>query len=70
MTHNTKETIVSKLARGQYVRINGVLHAVTGRRQAARTAALLAVGQAVPITQWTGTTWFNTGLVLYGSRAV
>ncbi len=54
--------------RGDYVRIRGNLHRVTGKRQAERVRDILDQGHTAPITRWDGEQWIETGLVLHGSR--
>lgn len=56
---------------GNYIRINGFVYCVTGRRQAEAARAPYA-GRAVmpvtPITHWDGASWSDTGLVFNWNR--
>jgi hypothetical protein len=51
------------MKRGQYIRVNGDLHCVTGRRQCAFVRRLLSPRPGItPITRWTGSEWVDTGM--------
>lgn len=55
-----------KIKRGDYVRINGVLFAVTGKKQQREAEKALKAAKRVsaPIERWNGSAWTSTGTVL------